>query len=658
MQQINSGPQIGGHPYEPSEENTKLLALAEQVAHFGSWEWDVTKPRAIWSKEMFCIFGLEPQTEGLTLEEFRSFIHPDDIEEVTQKMQNAFNKTKLNQKGELDYRIIRHDGSVRTIHSQRQVKELTEDGKLKVVVGVDQDVTEQRYAAQVSAESTKLLALAEVVAHFGSWQLDITQTYATWSPGMFRIFGVEPEPKGFTWEEYLSFIHPQDREAASKNAQTMLNSHLNHHESFDYRIIRGDGAIRILHAQRQVREVDASGKAKIVLGVDQDVTEQRQAEEDLKRSEERFRVVAEAANVMVYEIDVPTRKVHFIKGAQPLIGYEPQEVGPTLDWVTQRIHPDDLPHVTDAWNQVVNNPNNDKYAVEYRFRHKNGNYIIVKDTAKAIKDQNGKTISFIGGVRDITQRRRDKEEIEQYSKHLEQLVEERTKQLITYERFAAIGQVAGMVGHDIRNPLQTLTSEVYLLKTDLTSLPENDASADMKESLESIEHNIGYINKIVADLQDYSRQLKPEYTQVDLEDLITHTFETIAVPNKIALSFKLKMLPKIKADPTFIRRALTNLVNNAIQAMPDGGKLEIAGYTHDGFVSLTVADTGVGISEEVKSKLFTPMYTTKAKGQGLGLAVVKRLVEAQGGNVYFESEMGKGTKFIMKLPLNRTDQSA
>jgi signal transduction histidine kinase len=114
------------------------------------------------------------------------------------------------------------------------------------------------------------------------------------------------------------------------------------------------------------------------------------------------------------------------------------------------------------------------------------------------------------------------------------------------------------------------------------------------------------------------------------------------------------MLPKIKADPTFIRRALTNLVNNAIQAMPDGGKLEVAGYTHDGFVSLTVADTGIGISEEVKSKLFTPMYTTKAKGQGLGLAVVKRLVEAQGGNIYFESEIGKGTKFIIKLPLNLT----
>lgn len=199
-------------------ESTRLLTMAEEVARFGSWEWDVTKPRAVWSKEMFHIFGLEQQAEGLTLEEFRSFIHPDDLEKVTQKMQNAFIKPKLNQKGELDYRIIRHDGSIRIIHSQRQVKKLTKTGDLKVVVGVDQDVTDQQHVAHVSAENTKLLALAEELAHFGSWQLDTSKTHATWSPGMFRIFGVQPREEGFTWEEYSSFIHPDDREAAIKNA--------------------------------------------------------------------------------------------------------------------------------------------------------------------------------------------------------------------------------------------------------------------------------------------------------------------------------------------------------------------------------------------------------------------------------------------------------
>jgi signal transduction histidine kinase len=101
---------------------------------------------------------------------------------------------------------------------------------------------------------------------------------------------------------------------------------------------------------------------------------------------------------------------------------------------------------------------------------------------------------------------------------------------------------------------------------------------------------------------------------------------------------------------TFLQRILVNLAINAIQAMPNGGMLEVAVFQKESKVCISVSDTGVGISEELKPKLFTPMVTTKAKGQGFGLAVVKRLVEAQGGRISFESEVGKGTKFIIELP--------
>jgi signal transduction histidine kinase len=138
---------------------------------------------------------------------------------------------------------------------------------------------------------------------------------------------------------------------------------------------------------------------------------------------------------------------------------------------------------------------------------------------------------------------------------------------------------------------------------------------------------------------------------VDLASLIVDVFQTIAMPNEVKLSFDIKTLPKIRVDPTFTRRALTNLINNAIQAMPDGGQLEISAYQEKSKIYITINDTGVGIPEEVQSKLFTPMFTTKAKGQGLGLAVVKRLVEAQGGTISFVSTIGKGTKFTIKLPL-------
>jgi len=636
-------------PHKPSEE-TRLLALAEELTHFGSWEWDTSKPRAVWSNELFRIFGIKKHKEGLTLDEYLSFILPDDLPEVTRRMQHGFNQPRLHRKEELDYRIIRPDGQTRIIHSQRQVRELTADGKVKVIVGVDQDVTEQRQADQANEERTRMLALAEQMAHFGSWQLDISQPRATWSQGMFGVFGVKPRKEGFTWQEYLNLIHPEDRDAAEKNAQIMFNSPLYHQENFDYRIIRPDGQTRILHAQRQVIEVTAEGKVKVVVGVDQDVTEQRKAEEELKKSEERFRIVAEAANVTVYEADIPTRKIHFLHGIENLLGYKPEEIEHTLDWTLSTIHPDDLPAVQAKIREIMADPNKNKYSIEYRVKQKNGNYITVKDTSQAIKTAEGKTISFIGGIRDITQRKIDRERIRQYNRHLEQLVADRTKQLLKLERLAAIGEVAGMVGHDIRNPLQALTGEVYIIRSNLDSITDPDAKHEVEECLNSVDEEVSYINKIVADLQDYSKKLNPETTQINLNMLISEVLKSVTLPEKTTLHLNIEPTQKTVADPTFLRRALTNLVNNAIQAMPQGGNLTISSYTQNSATCITVQDTGVGIPIEVQPKLFTPMFTTKAKGQGLGLAVVKRLVEAQGGSISFDSKPGKGTKFTIRLP--------
>jgi signal transduction histidine kinase len=259
-------------------------------------------------------------------------------------------------------------------------------------------------------------------------------------------------------------------------------------------------------------------------------------------------------------------------------------------------------------------------------------------------------VLFIGGIRDITQRALDRKKIEEYNKHLEELVEERTKQLINLERLAAIGEVAGMVGHDIRNPLQALTGEVYLIRTDLDSVNDPEAKQAIVESLDSVDEEISYINKIVADLQDYSRKLTPDTTQLDLNQQLSELIKTLNIPQKIHLTLNIPPQTRIEADHTFLRRALTNLINNAVQAMPDGGNLTVTAAQEDDTTCITIQDTGVGIPAEVQTKLFTPMFTTKAKGQGLGLAVVKRLIEAQGGSITFQSEVGKGTTFTVRLP--------
>jgi two-component system sensor histidine kinase HydH len=261
-------------------------------------------------------------------------------------------------------------------------------------------------------------------------------------------------------------------------------------------------------------------------------------------------------------------------------------------------------------------------------RPKDGTRITVSMTAVPLFDDNDKIVGAVDVLEDISGRKE----------------QENLKQL------AAVGRTAGMVGHDIRNPLQGIIGDVYLLRDYLTANPQC-RSANVLESLEEIEKNVGYIDKIVADLQDYSRPLKLEQIYVNLYDSVTSAFQSIAIPDNVAPSIDINPSLQLKTDPTILRRVLTNLIINAFQAMPNGGKLDIRAFQSEDKTIISVEDTGVGIPDDVKPKIFTPMMTTKAKGQGLGLAVVKRLVEAQGGTIHFESKVGESTKFVIEFPL-------
>jgi signal transduction histidine kinase/PAS domain-containing protein len=240
--------------------------------------------------------------------------------------------------------------------------------------------------------------------------------------------------------------------------------------------------------------------------------------------------------------------------------------------------------------------------------------------------------------------------LEHYSKHLEDLVEEKTKLLKDSERLAAIGQTAGMVGHDIRNPLQSIIGEVYLVNSELATLPDSEEKANIKESLDMIKHNTEYMNKIVLDLQDFAKPLNPCDEETNVEQMIQELLTKNGVPENIHTEAHIESKARmVAADSAYMKRILGNLVSNAVQAMPKGGKLMVQAHRETDAVVIAVKDTGVGIREDAKDKLFTPLFTTKSKGQGFGLAVVKRLTEALGGTVTFDSQEGKGTTFTIRL---------
>jgi signal transduction histidine kinase len=177
---------------------------------------------------------------------------------------------------------------------------------------------------------------------------------------------------------------------------------------------------------------------------------------------------------------------------------------------------------------------------------------------------------------DITKRKKAEEALDKYTKNLEKIVEERTSQLKDSERLATIGATAGMVGHDIRNPLQAITSDIYLAKTELASTPESEEKKNALDSLLEIETNVDYINKIVQDLQDYARPLNPNPGEADLKLIIDRLLEKNHLPENIKVSVKVEPeARKVVADNDYLTRIFYNLVTNAVQAMPKGGQLTI-----------------------------------------------------------------------------------
>ena len=235
-----------------------------------------------------------------------------------------------------------------------------------------------------------------------------------------------------------------------------------------------------------------------------------------------------------------------------------------------------------------------------------------------------------------------------------QELRETQEQLREAERLTIIGETAAMVGHDLRNPLQAMMGLRHILREEVGSLPSKTPQRKTLEELdEMVGEQIVYMDKVVSDLQSYTRSMKSKPTPTSLQRLIEGALHVVAVPENIRVSVAIPGdLPRIMADAEMMKRVFANLMLNAVQAMPDGGKLTIEAHDTDGAASMSVEDTGVGIPEGDLPRLFDPLFTTKAKGQGLGLAVCKKIVEAHNGTISVESEMGKGSKFTVEIPSN------
>jgi len=224
-------------------------------------------------------------------------------------------------------------------------------------------------------------------------------------------------------------------------------------------------------------------------------------------------------------------------------------------------------------------------------------------------------------------------------------IENTTLKLTKAERFATIGELATMVGHDLRNPLQGIRNAAYFLRTGIRQVEQS------RRMLDEIEKSIIYSDTIVRNLVEYSQELRPQLTRTTPKSIAATALLSVGIPQNIHVLDRTNEEPEIVADSNLFSKALANLIQNAVEAMPKGGTLTVESIPLNDQLEFNVSDTGCGFPEEFKCKIGNPLVTRKARGMGFGLAITKRILDAHGGWLEAESIVGKGSTFKIVLPL-------
>ncbi len=295
-----------------------------------------------------------------------------------------------------------------------------------------------------------------------------------------------------------------------------------------------------------------------------------------------------------------------------------------------------------------------------------GNERIIEVQAAPIFDDTGEIIQIIEGGRDITERVRAEKALKKYRYHLEEMVEQRTKELrdaqeelVKREKLSVLGRLTAIVSHDLRNPLGVIRSSVFYLNGRLDNVDEKT-----RKHLNRIEQQVGHCDSIVDELLEYTRVRSSEMVEGNINLWLEEILDQIETPQSVRLIRDLSPeLPKTRFDRDKMRRVVINLVTNAVQAVRarEEGRKEEGGQYHpevrvatsavNNGVCIEVEDNGIGMDEETAAQVFEPLFTTRARGTGLGLAIVQKVVEEHGGTVSLHSEPDRGTKAAVVIPL-------
>ena len=616
----------------------ELLNQTQQIAKVGGWELDLGTGELIWTQHTREIHEV-PEDYVPNLANALDFYAPEHRSIIQRAVERGFPY-------DLELMLITAGGRRIWVRTMAQAEMMNE--QVVRLYGTFQDITERKEAEMALRQSEeRYRSLTDLISDFAFSFIitpDGTLTLEWLTEESYtRITGYTPLEAAALGRTGL--YHPEDRPRAAQAIEDVLAG-----QSSDdvYRIITKQGEERWLQIGRRPTWDDAHQRVVRFYGVAKDITEHKEAEEALRRNEERFRLIAQASHDGLYDFDVIQENVWLSKGYVRLfgLGKDPNALSfyQLVEMWYARIHPDDQVQMRDHGEQIVSGERS-HWSIEYRFRKANGRYMTLSDRGYVIPDEDGRTERIIGAVTDVTQQRE---------------AEKRTLELtLAREKMKLFAEFITAISHDFRNPLAVINTSLYLIE-------RTDEAGKHQRQVEQLREQAQRIAGLVDGLLMMTQLDSPdafEFEKLNVNDLLNYIEireRGAFAANDIHLTVTLADdLPPVRLDRRWMYTALLNLMENARLYTLPGGSVNVRTYILADYVVVEIADTGIGIEHEHMSRIFDPLYRIEshrpATGQGLGLSVAQKVVEHHNGYILAESEVGQGSIFRVSLPIPEAD---
>ena len=626
------------------------LTLALQSGSIGTWDWDLMH-EATWDDWMYRLYGLEDLGRPAVYQDWCDRVHPEDLSAVEALLTASARGKAI---FDTEFRIWRTDGELRWIRATAVLQRDAQGNPIRMT-GTNQDITSLRNAEQENRQLQDrlefLLASSPAMIYSCKTEGDYGATFM--SQNVRAILGYQPEEFTTDSSFWASRIHPEDSPRVFAELGNLFIHGIHRHE---YRFLHQMGHYIWLRDE-MILVRNAQGYPIEIIGYFADISDLKQAELALQESQRFIQQIAEASPNILYLYDLEEqRNVYVNREITTLLGYTPAEIQALGSaFIETLIHPEDLPRVPAQLERMRSAQDGEILEFEYRMQHRNGewHWMYSRDAVFS-RDSQGRVTQTIGAAQDVTDRKR-------YEAQLHQTNEELARATRLKDEFLA------NMSHELRTPLNAILGLTEGLQDEIFG----ELNPAQIKALQTIDRSGTHLLELINDILDVAKiesgQIELEYAPTSVPLICQSSLTFIrqqAQKKRIQLEVKLPQdLPDIVVDERRIRQVLINVLSNAVKFTPDNGRITLeatllapSDVTDHAFLRIAIADTGIGIAPEHLDRLFQPFVQIDSAlnrqytGTGLGLALVKRMVELHGGQVSVTSQEGVGSCFTIELP--------